>query len=144
MIDLDEREGPIDAILRARGPRLLAAISQSPVAEFRRPRGSHRRSWIIAAAAVVILVVGLVAIGTNRNDQSVGNDLSRLQWRIADPPDGLQLVQMSEPGSQVAPPGATTMVNVYATDAAPLGPVVSVRGSMGAGIEIAPALGGTN
>lgn len=144
MIDLDEREEAIDAILRAAGPRLRAAMSQSPVAEFRRPSGSHRRSWIVAVAAVVVLVVGLVAIGTNRNDQSLGNDPSRLQWWIADLPDGLQLVQMSEPGSQVGPPGATTMVNAYATDAAPLGPVVSVRGSMGAGIEITPALGGTN
>jgi hypothetical protein len=143
MIDLDEREEGIDAILRATGPRLRAAMSQRPVVEFRRPRRSHRRTWIIAIATVVVLVVGLVAIGTNRNDQSQGNPSSRLYWQLTDLPDDFALVQMSEPGSQNGPAGSTVMVNVYATEAAPLGPILSIRGSMGAGLEIVP-VGGTN
>jgi hypothetical protein len=143
MTDLEEREEGIDEILRASGPRLRAAVSQSPVAEFRTPRSTRRRSWIIAIASVVVLIVGLVAIGTNRNDQSQGDSSSRLYWQLTDLPDDFALAQMSEPGSQNGPPGATVMVNVYATDAAPLGPILSVSGSLGAGLDIVP-IGGTN
>jgi hypothetical protein len=145
MTDLDAREEDVDAILRASGQRLLAAMSQSPIAEFQRPRGVHRRSWIIAIAAVVVLVVGLVAIGTNRNDESLGNDPARLRWLVTDLPEGLRLVQVSDPGSQTGAPGAITMLNVYATDAAPLGPILSVRGNAGRPeLEIVPAASGTN
>lgn len=100
---------------------------------------------MIAIATVVVLVVGLVAIGTNRNDQSEGNDPSRLHWLLTDLPEGLELAQMNDPGSQTGPSGATVMVNVYATDAAPLGPILSVSGSLGLPeLEIVPASGGTN
>jgi hypothetical protein len=144
MIDLDEREEGIDAILRESVPRLRAAISQSAVVEFRRPRRSHRRTWIIAISTVAALLVGLVAIGTNRNDQSQGNPSSRLYWQLTDLPDDFTLVQLSEPGSQNGPPGSTVMVNVYATEAAPLGPILSVSGSQGAPeLDIIP-VGGTN
>lgn len=69
---------------------------------------------------------------------------SRLYWLLTDLPDEVELVQMSEPGSQVGPPGATVMVNVYATDAAPLGPILSVSGSLGRGLDIVPAADGAN
>jgi hypothetical protein len=145
MIDLDEREEGIDSILRTSGPRLRAAMLHSPVAEFRRPRRSHRRSWIIAIATVVALVVGLVAIGTNRNEQTPANDPSRLHWVMTDLPDDVTLVAMLEPGGQRGSSDATTLVNVYATDAAPLGPLVSVSASMGAPeLEVVPAGAGTN
>jgi hypothetical protein len=144
MTDLDERELGVDAILRASGPRLRAAMSQAPVVEFRRPRSGRRRGWLIAVATVVVLILGLVAIGTNRNDLTPGSDPSRLYWLLTDLPDGLELVQMSEPGSQTGPPGATTMLNVYATDAAPLGPILSISGSIGRGLEVQPAAGGVN
>lgn len=144
MSDLDAREVDVDAILRAGSHRLLAA-SQSSIAEFQRPRGDHRGSWMIAVAAVVVRIIGLVAIGTNRNDTSPGDDPARLHWFLTDLADGLQLAQVSESGSQTGAPGATTMVNVYATEAAPLGPILSVRGSLGhPDLEIVPAAEGTN
>ena len=147
MTDLGAPEDQIDATLRASGPRLRTAVSHVAITDFRRPRSTRRRGWVIAIAAVVVLIVGLVAIGTNRNDQSEGNDPSRLHWLLTDLPDGLELAQMSEPGSpsQTGPPGATTMENVYATDAAPLGPILSVRGSLGSPeLEIVPASDGVN
>ena len=146
MTDLGAPEDQIDAILRASGPRLRTAVSHIAVSDFRRPR-SRRRGWAIAIAAVVVLIVGLVAIGTNRNDQSLGNDPSRLHWLLTDLPAGLVPVQMSEPGdqSQTGPPGVTAMINVYATDASPLGPIVSVAGSLGLrDQDIVPAAAGTN
>ena len=144
MTDLDEREEGIDAILRSGGASLRTATSHAPIPDFRRPRGSTRRRWVIAVATVGVLIAGLVAIGTNRNGQSVGNDPSRLHYLVANPPDGLGLVMVSEPGTQTGPAGATVNMSVYATEAAPLGPIVSVNGSAGAGLELTPAAGGSN
>ena len=145
MTDLDERENDVDAILRASGLRLRVSMAHSPVAAFDRPRGPSRRNWMISTAAVVLLVVGLVAVGTNRNDRVSGNDPSRLHYLIARPPAGLNLVAVSEPGSQTGPPGETVMENVYATADAPLGPILSVRGSLGRPeLDIIPAFGGKN
>ena len=144
MSDLDAREAKVDELLRVSGPRLRTAVAHVPMPDFRRPR-SRRRGWVIAIATVVVLIVGLVAIGTNRNDQSRGNDPGRLYWQVTDVPEGLDLTAMAEPLSQTGPPGAFTRVNVYATDAAPLGPIVSVGEPSGVpGQSVVPAAGGTN
>jgi hypothetical protein len=145
MTDLDEHEEGVDAILRSSGTNLRTAMAHSAIPDFRRPRGSVRRRWVIAVVTVGVLIAGLVAIGTNRNDQSVGNDPSRLHYLITSPPEGLPLVFVSEPGTQHGPTGATIGMNVYATDAAPLGPLLSVNGSAGSpDLEVVPAASGTN
>ena len=144
MSDLDAREAQVDELLRVSGPKLRTAVAHGPVTDFRRPR-SRRRGWVIAIATVVVLIIGLVAIGTNRNDQTRGNDPGRLYWQVTDLPNGLDLTSMGEPSSQTGPPGLSTRLNVYATDAAPLGPIVSVGGPSGVpGQDILPAAGGTN
>ena len=127
MTDLDEREGDVDAILRSSGTNLRAAMVHAPIPDFRRPPGSARRRWVIAVATVGVLIAGLVAIGTNRNGQSVGSDPSRLHYLITSPPNGLSLVFVSEPGTQHGAIGATVDMNYYATEAAPLGPILSVN-----------------
>ena len=145
MTDLDDREEGVDAILRSSGTNLRAAMAHSPVPEFWRPRGSVRRRWVIAVATIGVLIAGLVAIGTNRNGQSVGNDSSRLHYLVTNPPEGLPLVFVSEPGTQHGPIGATVNMSVYATEAAPLGPIMSVNGSAGSpDLEVVPAASGTN
>jgi hypothetical protein len=145
MTDLDEPEVEVDAILRSSASHLRTAISRAALPEFHGSRRPRRRSLVIAVSTVVVVLVGLVAIGTNHNDRSLGNDQSRLHWQITKLPEDLTLVFVSEPGSQTGPPGATVMVNVYATDAAPLGPIVSVRGTLGLpDLDIVPALDGTN
>jgi hypothetical protein len=145
MTDLDEREDGVDAILRSSGTNLRTAMAHSAIPDFRRPRGSVRRRWVISVATVGVLIAGLVAIGTNRNDQSVGNDPSRLHYLVTSPPDGLPLVFVSEPGTQHGPTGATVGMNVYATETAPLGPILSVNGSAGSpDLEVVPAANGTN
>ena len=86
-----------------------------------------------------------VAIGTNRNAQSVGNDPSRLHYLVTDLPDDITLVAMVDPQNQAGVNTGKAMLNVYATDAAPLGPMLSVRGSLGAPeLGIVPASDGTN
>jgi hypothetical protein len=145
MTDLDEREEGVDAILRSSGTTLRSAMAHAPIPDFRRPRGSARRRWVIAVATLGVLIAGLVAVGTNRNDQSVGNDPSRLHYLVTSPPDGLPLVLVSEPGTQRGPIGATVDMNYYATEAAPLGPILSVNGSAGSpDLEVVPAANGTN
>ena len=145
MTELDEREEDVDAILRSSSRSLRTAVAHASIPDFRRPRGSTRRRWAIAVATVGVLIAGLIAIGTNRNDQSLGNDPSRLHYLVTSPPDGLPLVFVSEPGTQHAPSGATIGMNVYATDAAPLGPILSVNGSAGSpDLEVVPAASGTN
>ncbi|MEY2525103.1 MAG: hypothetical protein QOJ66_3668, partial [Ilumatobacteraceae bacterium] len=145
MSDLDEREEGVDAILRSSGTTLRSAMAHAPIPDFRRPRGSVRRRWVIAVATIGVLVAGLLAIGTNRNGQSVSNDPSRLQWLMTDLPDGLPLVFVSEPGTQHGPVDAHVNMSVYATEAAPLGPILSVNGSAGSpDLEVVPAASGTN
>lgn len=145
MTDLDEREEGVDAILRSGGTNLRAAMAHSSIPDFRRPRGSVRRRWVIAVATIGVLIAGLIAIGTNRNDQSVGNDPNRLHYLVASPPDGLPLVFVSEPDTQHGAIGATVDMSYYATEAAPLGPILSVNGSAGSpDLEVVPANSGTN
>ena len=59
MTDLDEREEDVDAILRSSGTNLRAAMVHAPIPDFRRPRGSVRRRWVIAVATIGVLIAGL-------------------------------------------------------------------------------------
>ena len=145
MSDLDEHEQRVDALMRASVPNLRTATMRSPIPNLRKRHGSARNNWMVAPSTTVVLIVGLVAIGTDRTDQSPGNDSSRLHWQVIVLPDGLNPTFIAEPGSQAGPPGTTTMVNVYATAAAPAGPVVAVSASMGRpGLDIIPAAAGSN
>lgn len=145
MADMDAIEQHVDAVLRGSSVRLRVAMSQTPAATFHRPRPSGQRSWMLAVAVVVVVAVGLVVVGTNRNDRSFGSDPSRLYWVVTRPPVGMNLVAMSEPGRPTRQSRATTMLSVYATGAAPLGPLLSVKGSLGRPeLEIEPASAGTN
>jgi hypothetical protein len=92
-----------------------------------------RRPWVapvLAVAAVAVVVVGLIAIGTNRND-SVGNDPARLHWLLRDLPSGWRPISLFD--STTAPAGQLGLgpfaMNVYATDAEPLGPFLTVQGT---------------
>ena len=100
MTDLEER-----TILRhvvASGPAfgLRDDVARASIPPLRRRPRSHRRRWVIAAVATVAIVIGLVEIGTNRNDQSIGNDPARLHWLINDVPDDLPLVALLDPTIQ--------------------------------------------
>ena len=94
-----------------------------------RPR--TRRRWVgpvVALAAIAVVVVGLIAIGTNRN-QSVGNDPARWHWLLRDVPPGWKATTVFD--STTDPPrGPSTdgfVRNMYATDAEPLGPSLIVE-----------------
>jgi hypothetical protein len=92
-----------------------------------------RRRWVapvVALAAVAVVIVGLVAIGTNRNE-SVGNDPARLHWLLRDVPSGWKPTSVFD--STTAPARRALpnpfLMNVYATDAEPLGPSLTVQGT---------------
>ena len=89
------------------------------------------RRWvapIVALAAIAVVIVGLIAIGTNR-DQSVGNNPARWHWLLRDVPSGWKATTVFD--STTDPPlGSSTdgfERNMYATDAEPLGPVLIVE-----------------
>ena len=128
MTDLMEHE-PIDDVARRAVAALRTSISIRPLPELnlRSPR-----RWIapvVALAAIAVVVVGLIAIGTNRNE-SVGNDPNKLHWLLRDLPSGWKPADVFD--SATSPPHQIPDVfatNLYATDAAPLGPMLSVQGS---------------
>lgn len=131
MTDLDQREQPCDAMLRAAASRLREELGRAAVPPMRIRRRSHRRRWVITVVAAVAAIVGLVAIGTNRNDQSVGNDPDRLRWLVTDLPDGWKAVGAYDAVSQPDDGLVPMLINVYATDDAPAGPILSVQASKG-------------
>ncbi|MEY2445510.1 MAG: hypothetical protein QOE00_2090, partial [Ilumatobacteraceae bacterium] len=102
----------------------------------------RRRGWLaplVASATVVIVVIGLILIGTNRNDRTVGNDGSRFHWIVTHLPDRWNVEKAFDP----LPPGdrrpPLPLDNVYATDSAPEGPVLQVSGNEGSeSAEIVP------
>ena len=93
-----------------------------------------RRRWVapvVALAAVVVVIIGLIAIGTNRSDSSIGNDPARLRWLLRDLPSGWRSYSVFDTTTtsvRTLSPGPFAM-NVYATDAEPLGPSLTVQGS---------------
>ena len=86
------------------------------------------RRWVapVALAAVAVVVIGLIAVGTNRNEP-VGNDPSDPRWILTDLPEGWSAVYATEPSERTLTyqQGLLRWV-LYATAAAPLGPVVAI------------------
>jgi hypothetical protein len=141
MIDLGERERQIDETLRASGARLRSASVVAPVPELRNHRQFHRRGWLVGLATATVVIVGLVAIGTNRN-QRASNDPARLRWIIADLPTGWKALYAFDPAT-IGTAGSPTLMNIYATKDVLKGPLLSVEGSDSGSpqISIVPASG---
>ena len=92
-----------------------------------------QRRWVapvVALAVVAVVVVGLIAVGTNRNEP-VGNNPARLRWLLRDLPSGWKPTSVFDtataPARRVLP--NPFVMNVYATDAEPLGPSFTVQGT---------------
>ena len=105
-----------------------AETAPRPLAELR-PRA--RRRWlapVVALTAIAVVVVGLIVVGTNRNE-SVGNNPARWRWLLRDVPSGWKTTTVFDSTTD-APLGTSTdgfERNMYATDAEPLGPVLIVE-----------------
>ena len=87
MPELIEHE-PIDEVAGRAVVALRRAASTRPLPELSL-RGPRR--WlapIVAFAAVAVVVIGLIAVGTNRNDP-VGNDPNEPRWILTDLPEGM-------------------------------------------------------
>ncbi len=130
MTDLDEREESFDAVLRAAALRLRDNLAYSAVPAFRAPRLTHRRRWVIVVAVAIVVVVGLVAIGTNRNDRSLGNDPASLRWLVEDLPAGWKPTSASDAGASEINQ-LPSLINLYSTRDPSKGPLLFVQGSMG-------------
>jgi hypothetical protein len=89
-----------------------------------------RRRWVapvVALAALAVVVIGLIAIGANRNDSSIGNDPNDPRWIVTDLPDGMAAVSAEDASGQTATYQRLLLRwAIYATNAAPLGPVVAI------------------
>ena len=119
---IDELAGRAVATLRR-------AVSLRPLPELslRTPR-----RWVapvVALAAVVVVVIGLITVGTNRNEP-VGNDPARLRWLLRDLPSGWRptdVFDQTTAPQRPLPDGFA--MNMYATDAEPVGPSLTVHGT---------------
>ena len=105
-----------------------AETAPRPLAELR-PRA--RRRWlapVVALAAIAVVVVGLIVIGTNRN-QSTGNNPARWHWLLRDVPSGWKATTVFDSTTDPAPATSTDGLvrNIYATSAEPLGPLLVVE-----------------
>ena len=129
MTDLMEHE-PIDDVARRAVAAMRNDVSIRPLPELNLRTPRRWTALVVAFAAVAAVVVGLIAIGTNRNE-SVGNhDPTRLHWLLRDLPSGWKPTDVFD--SATSPPHRIPDVfatNLYASDAAPLGPMLSVQGS---------------
>jgi hypothetical protein len=141
VLDDDIRALLRDALLEEPAPLTAHEVSQRSLdnawlAETApRPLPKRRlrsaRLWvapIVALAAIAVVVVGLIAIGANRN-QSVGNNPARWHWLLRDVPSGWKATTVFDSTTD-APLGSSTdgfERNMYATDAEPLGPVLIVE-----------------
>lgn len=129
MPELMEHESIDDIAGRAVAAlRRDVAIRSLPELRLRTPR-----RWVapvVALAAVAVVVLGLIAIGTNRSEP-VSNDPARLRWLVRDLPSGWRPTNVFD--STTAPTRPSTpnpfAMNVYATDAEPLGPSLTVQGT---------------
>jgi hypothetical protein len=129
MSELMEHD-PIDDV----ASRAVAALHRE-VATRSLPELSLRtpRRWVarvVVLAVVAAIVVGLIAIGTNRNESIGNNDPTRLHWLLRDLPSGWKPTDVFD--SATSPPHQIPDVfasNVYATDDAPLGPILTVQGT---------------
>ena len=95
----------------------------------RRPR--TRRRWVapvVALAVIAVVVIGLIAIGTNRNE-SVGNDPARLRWLLRDLPSGWRPTTVFDSTTAPPHPANPFVMNIYATDSEPVGPNLTVQGT---------------
>ena len=104
--------------------RAVAAMRPLPVLTVRPPR-----RWLVpllAAATLVAVVLGLIAIGTNRNDRSVGNDPSDPRWILTDLPDGMGLRSVSGPNPASVSRSYPLRWVLYASTEAPAGPILAI------------------
>jgi|GEM_PF-4096961 len=141
VLDDDIRALLRDALLDEPAPLTALEVSQRSLDNAWRTETASRpeqrwrppRRWvapIVALAAIAVVIFGLIAIGTNRN-QSVGNDPARWHWLLRDVPSGWKATTVFD-STIDAPRGTSTdgfERNMYATDAEPLGPVLIVESS---------------
>jgi hypothetical protein len=122
MSDVMDRE-PIDEVAKRAVAQLRRDAVARPLPELRLRRHRHWMAPALAIATVVVIITGLVAIGTNRNE-AVG-DPNDSRWILGDLPAGwtaTSAVEMS-PGDVSAPEFDWS---VYATHQMPLGPIVAI------------------
>ena len=123
--DADLLDHPIDARARRAAGELhrLAAERALPVVPQRRV--ATGRTIAIAVAVLALIVGGLIVIGNRDGDSEPAGPNDDLHWVIDDLPDGYQLVDVSGPGTGNGQPaeGTSSIVTVFGTSDAPLGPV---------------------
>ena len=144
MSELLENES-IDERARRAARQLRAASSARSLPDLDLRARRHWPAVLVATALIVGVVVGLVVIGTNRDDVTTGNGPARFQWLVTDLPVGWKAQRVLNPYSASDRRPPPPIENVYGTDALPADPVVSVAGSNGSpGADILPGEGGSN
>ena len=103
------------------------SLTARPVPVVAAPTSRPRWAPLAAAAAVVALIVGAIAIYQSRDTSPATLGTPTTRQVATDLPDGWSLVRAVGPGTQTADGMPPTMdMMLYATDRAPLGPVIGL------------------
>ena len=124
---------PVHALTRT-NHRAHESRGESSMRTLSGSRARLRSPWVavlVAVATVVVIVVGLVAIGSTGSGGPAGSDPGRLRWLIRNLPDGWKAISAEDPGDPTLNLTPANLDNVYATTAAPAGPILVVSGSEG-------------
>lgn len=127
MIDVDDADIDVDSWAREAASALRQSTSTVPVPT--PPRSSLR--WArptFAVATVIVVIVGLMLIVRRQDTESSTNASTSLHWLVTDLPPGWNAASALdlEPHPSVSA-GASVRTKIYATDAAPSGPIISIE-----------------
>ena len=123
-------QGSIDDVAGRAVAGLRREVSARSLPELRLRTPRWWFAPVVALAVVAVIVVGLIAVGTNRNE-SVGNDPATLRWLLRDLPSDWRVRTVFDSTTAPALRALPDLLlpNVYATDAEPLGPFLTVQGT---------------
>ena len=127
MIDVDDADIEVDRWARSAASALRQSTAAVPIPT----PPQNRLGWVrptFAVATVIVVIVGLMLIVARHDNASTTNARTSLHWLVTELPPGWNAASALdlEPRPSVSD-GASVRTKIYATDAAPAGPIISIE-----------------
>ena len=127
MRDVERADFDLDGLAREATASLHASTSNLPI-----PMAPHSsRGWrrpTFAIATVVVVIVGLTFIVRRHESTPSINSSPSLHWLVTDLPSGWSATSADDIAPQPSvSDGASVQTKIFATDAAPVGPIISIE-----------------
>lgn len=131
MTESVDADGDVDRWAREAAVALRRSMSTAPMPSGPRNSLGWRRP-AFAVATVIVVVLGLTVIVRRHEEVPSTSSNQHLHWIVTDLPAGwnAESAQDIEPRPS-ASAGASVRTKIYATDAAPAGPIISVEWTVG-------------